>query len=460
MDSLFAQLRGIVGDGNVLTGADLAGIGTGGMDAGDSRAPGLVRPGSTVEVAAVLTTCNDAGVSVVPLGGGTGLAGGTNTTEEQVLVSLERLRAIEAIDMVGRTMTVQAGVILQAVHEAAAAHDLLFPVDLGARGSAQVGGLIATNAGGNGVIRYGMMRENLLGLEVVLADGTILDSMNAVVKNNTGYDLKHLFCGSEGTLGIITGAVLRLRPAPLSRSTALVAVPTFAALAALLTTLESRLGGSLSAFEAMWKSFYTTIAVESGNHVPPLPADSPYYALVEAQGGDPDRDEDRFHGVLGDLVEEGLITDAAIAMSSADRERLWGIRDDIPALVAAVDTRLVYDVSVPIPHMEEYVAQVDQQLRDRLGARRIIVFGHLGDGNLHVAVGDLAEDGPAAKKTSDTIVYDALLPYGGSVSAEHGVGEFKKPYLDRSRTPEELAVMRSIKSVLDPRDIMNPGKIF
>ncbi len=460
MDALLELLRGIVGPKHLLQGDDLAGIGTGGMDVGDSHAPALVRPGSTFEVAEVLAACNDARVSVVPLGGGTGLAGATNTTKHQVLLSLERLRDIEEVDVVGRTMTVQAGVILQTVHETAAAHGLLFPVDLGARGSAQVGGLAATNAGGNGVIRYGMMRENVLGMEVVLADGTVLDSMNAVVKNNTGYDLKHLFCGSEGTLGIITRAVLRLRPAPISRATALVAIPTFDAMATLLTTLESRLGGSLSAFEAMWNSFYSTIAIESGNHAPPLPADSPYYALVEAHGGDATRDEERFHGILGDLAEEGLLTDAAIAMSSADRERLWSIRDDIPALVAAVDTRLVYDVSLPIPAMAEYVATIESQLRARLGAGKVIVFGHLGDGNLHVAVGDMTHDGPDTKTISDTIVYDALLPHGGSVSAEHGVGEFKKPYLDRSRTSAELAVMRSIKATLDPNGIMNPGKIF
>lgn len=460
MEQLLATMRAIVGDGNVLEGDDLAGVGTGGMEVGDSHAPALIRPGSTAEVAAVLAACNDARVSVVPLGGGTGLAGATNTTDRQILVSLERLRLIEGVDAVGRTMTVQAGVVLQAAHEAAAAAGLLFPVDLGARGSAQVGGLVATNAGGNGVIRYGMMRENLLGLEVVLADGTVLDSMNAVVKNNTGYDLKHLFCGSEGTLGIVTRAILRLRPAPRSRTTALVAVPTFSALATLLTTLESRLGGSLSAFEAMWNSFYSAIAIESGHHTPPLPAGAPYYALVEAHGGDPVGDEERFTAILAGLAEEGLITDAAMAMSSTDRQRLWDIRDDIPALVAAVDTRLVYDVSVPIPAMDEYVTTITRDLRERLGAERIIVFGHLGDGNLHVAVGGITDDGPAGKKLCDTIVYDALLPFGGSVSAEHGVGEFKKPYLDRSRTAAEVAVMRSIKAALDPNGIMNPGKIF
>lgn len=448
MDTITSVLLERLGPGAVVTGSDLAARDLVGVS-GRRSEPGLLAlPSSTADVATVLSACSDAGVPVIPLGGGTGLVDGTQADVGQVVISLERLRGVESVDPVSRTMIVGAGTVLAEVHDAAASHGLSFPVDLGARGSAQVGGLIATNAGGNGVVRFGMTRENVLGLEVVLADGTILESMNAMVKDNTGYDLKHLFFGSEGTLGVVTKAVLRLRPAPVSRHTALLAVPSFEAMTRLLNDLEGRLGGSLSAFEALWLSFYEVI-LASGRHQAPLPANSPLYALVEAQGGDPDRDEERFHAAIEAASEDGIVTDAVLAMSAADRERLWAIRDDIPALVEAVGTKLNYDVSLPLPAMEGYLATIGETLGS------LIVFGHLGDGNLHVIPADGVYEDEA-----NQVVYDALVEYGGSVSAEHGIGEVKRPYLDRSRTPEELAAMRAIKTALDPKGIMNPGKVL
>lgn len=447
MDTIASVLAGRLGPRAVVTGDDLASRDLTGVTGRQATPEVLVRPASTDEVSTVLAICHELGTPVVPLGGGTGLVDGAHTTEGIVL-SLERLSGVESVDPISKTMVVAAGTVLAEVHAEAARHDLLFPVDLGARGSAQVGGLVATNAGGNGVVRFGMMRENVLGLEAVLADGTVLESMNAMVKDNTGYDLKHLFFGSEGTLGVVTKAVLRLRPAPASRQTALLAVPSFDAMTRLLNELEGRLGGSLSAFEALWLSFYEVV-LASGRHQPPLPPDSPLYALVEAQGGDPDRDEERFYAAIEAATEVGLVTDAVLAMSSADRDRLWAIRDDIPALVEAVGTKLNYDVSLPLPAMEGYLDTIGTTLGN------LIVFGHLGDGNLHVIPADGVYEDEANR-----VVYDALVEYGGSISAEHGIGEVKRPYLDRSRTAEELAAMRAIKAALDPKGIMNPGKVL
>lgn len=452
MDHLLEALRTIVGSAHVHS--DLDRMPAGGLEPRDARASALVRPGTTDEVAAVLRACDAAGVGVVPLGGGTGLVGGTNSSPGEVVLSLERFRSIE-VDRAQRTAVTGAGIVLQEVHEAAAAHDLFFGIDLAARGSAQVGGLVATNAGGTGVLRWGMMRQNLLGLEAVLADGTVIDTLGGLEKDNTGYDLTGLLCGSEGTLGTVTRATLRLHPAPRTRSTAFVAAPTFGALLDLRSVLDERLGGEVSAFEAMWQSFYRTIAVESGQHTPPLPDDAPLYALVESHGRDATNDPVRFEAALSDAADQGLITDAVVAMSSADRDRLWAIRDDIPSLVTAMGTRLAYDVSLPITDIPPYLDAVATGLGDPL-AERLVVFGHLGDGNLHLTL----PLHPETKAIADRVVYDALVPFGGSVSAEHGIGLEKRAWLGHTRSAAEIDVMRRLKRALDPNGIMNPGKLL
>jgi FAD/FMN-containing dehydrogenase len=407
-----------------------------------------------------MAVCHAAGQPVVPLGGNTGLVDGTLSTDDDVLLSLERMTTIESIDSQAATMTVQAGVPLQAVQEAAAAEGMMFTLDLGARGSATIGGNIATNAGGNAVIRYGMMREQVLGLEAVLADGTVLSSMNRMLKNNAGYDLKQLFIGTEGTLGIVTRAVLRLRPALRSRNTALVAVDDYSRVPALMNLLGSSLGGLLTAFEVLWADFYDTVVGEGDHHQPPLPPGSPFYVLIETRGGNQENDAAHFEEALGEAFEAGLIEDAAFAHNDRQRAAIWAIRDDIDGLMERFDPMMAFDVSLPIGDADDYATAVRGRLAETWpDTARCTTFGHLGDGNLHFLLTVGSDDHDEQERVM-RIVYEELAPYRGSISAEHGIGVEKRPYLDVSRNAEEIALMKRMKATLDPKGILNPGKVF
>ncbi len=459
MDALIEKLQGIVGPNGVLTGEDVASRSESWPPMGGCRARAIVRPADTEEVAAVLRLCNEQGQAVVTHGGVTGLVGGAMTAPDNIVVSLERMRGMEPVDTVNRTVTVEAGVPLQKVQEVAEAAGLLFPLDFGARGSAQIGGAISTNAGGNSVIRYGMTREQLLGLEAVLADGTVISSMKDVIKNNTGYDLKQLFVGSEGTLGIVTRAVLRLRPAPRSRNTALVAIDSFEHLGRFLHSMDSALGGTLSAFEVMWSDFYGLVIDDGKKHGQPLDTTHAYYVLLEATGGHQESDTERFESALQEALEDGLVADAVIAQSKQQREELWAIRDDIERLVEALYPPIVFDISLGIPQMEDYVKEIDSAMKERWPQSRMVTFGHLGDGNIHlvITVGSLDEQDA---RGVEEIVYGALGRRDGVISAEHGIGLQKRAYLTHSRSSEEIELMRTLKKALDPRNILNPGKIF
>ncbi|HWM67481.1 MAG TPA: FAD-binding oxidoreductase, partial [Steroidobacteraceae bacterium] len=325
---LLADLRALVGDRGLVTGERLsARVYDKHVGSVDARV--LVRPADTEQVSAVLRLCHSRGQPVVPHGGLTGLVYGASATESELILSLEALKRIESVDVPGRTMRVEAGVTLQRVQEEAERHNLMFPLDLGARGSATIGGNISTNAGGMRVVRYGMMRSLVLGLEVVLADGTVLCSLNRMLKNNAGYDLKQLFIGSEGTLGIVTRADLRLASRPVSACSAFVACRDFAAMTELLAMLDARLGGQLSAFEALWPQFYELTTTAPALSSPVLPYGHGVYALIEALGADPEADQDRFERVLSDAMESGSIADAAIAKSEADRQAMWAPREDV-----------------------------------------------------------------------------------------------------------------------------------
>lgn len=335
----------------------------------------------------------------------------------------------------------------------------MFPLDLGARGSATIGGNIATNAGGNSVIRYGMIRDQLLGVEAVLADGTVISSMKGVIKNNTGYDLKQLFIGSEGTLGIVTRAILRLRPLPRSRNTALLAIDSFEKMWKFLQTMDSALGGTLSAFEVMWNDFYQLIVGDGENHGAPLDSSHKFYVLVESTGGDQESDQVRFERALEEAFEEELVADAVIAQSKQQREDLWAIRDDVENLVKRLFPPIGFDISLSIPQMDGYVEDVRRQLLERWPHSRMVVMGHLGDGNIHLVmtVGSMeADDIHAVEK----IVYQALEQRQGVISAEHGIGLEKRDYLGHSRSMQEIALMKTLKLALDPKGILNPGKII
>ena len=455
MNDIVRSLKTLLGEGAVLQGGEAASAAFGWGRLGTPLA--VVRPKSTSEVAAALRLCHEARQAVVPWGGRTGLVEGTYA-DGAIALSLERMNRIDDIDAIGATMTVEAGCVLQNVCEAADKKDLFVPLDLGARGSATIGGNISTNAGGNRVIRYGMTRELVLGLEAVLADGTVVSSLNHLIKNNAGYDLKQLFIGSEGTLGIVTQAVLRLRPKPMSQNMAFLAVDEFAKLPRILRNVEKGLGGTLSAFEVMWRDFYQLVTTPPAQGLPPIPHGHPYYVLVEALGGEQAEDSVRFERVLVNELENGEVCDAVIAKSKAECHRLWALRDDVGQMVRNAPI-FTFDVSLGIGEMESFVSEVRQTLLSRWPTATLMIFGHLGDGNLHLVPG-IGDGSGEAHKAVEDVIYDALQKRGGSVSAEHGIGLEKKAYLSYSRGPEEIALMRTLKRALDPHNILNPGKIF
>jgi len=330
-------------------------------------------------------------------------------------------------------------------------------LDIGGRGSCTLGGNIATNAGGNRVIRYGMTRDMVLGVEAVLADGTVVSSMNRMIKNNAGFDVKQLFIGSEGSLGVVTEAVLRLREKPRSQETMLVAVTDFDKVTELLKTMDAGLGGTLSAFEVLWNNFYRLVTTPPATQKPPLPQRYPYYALIEAMGGDPAADHARLEETFNDAYRAGLVADAVIASSEAQRLELWAMRDDVEQ-VHQYKPMFIFDVSLRISKMEAYVAEVNRRLEETFGDYVNFTFGHIGDGNIHF--GTSAGGDERAQQGVKQAVYEPLAAIGGSVSAEHGVGLDKKKYLRLSRNDAEIALMRTLKRALDPNGILNPGKIF
>ncbi|MCM2310396.1 MAG: FAD-binding oxidoreductase [Steroidobacteraceae bacterium] len=454
---LLSRLAEIVGAENVLTGDDVRNRPVSWADPSPCQALAIVRPAATNEVSGVLAACNAAGQAVVPMGGLTGLVRGCVAGPQEIGLSLERMHRIESVDVVNRTITLEAGVPLQVVQQQAEAHELLYPVDFGARGSAHIGATVATNAGGNGVIRYGMTRDSVLGLEAVLADGTVISSMNRMIKNNAAYDLKQLFIGTEGTLGIVTRLVLRLREAPRGHQTAMVACAAFGDVTRLLKHMDAAMGGTLSAFEVMWNEFYCLVTTPPAKGTPPLGQEHPYYVLLESSGGDAGRDQARFEEALGAAIETGLVADAVIASSEAQREALWALRDDVEMLFR-LGMPVTFDISLPVTEMEGYVADVLARLEREWPEYRRFVFGHLGDGNLHIiAAGPPSR---AARHGIERCVYEPLAARGGSVSAEHGIGIEKQPWLTLSRSTAELDLMRRIKSVMDPRNILNPGRVL
>lgn len=459
MADIVTDLMRVLGPDAVLTGEAVSARTGGFLDSSPLRAKAVIRPTTTAQVAEALRLCNAAGQTVVPHGGLTNLVYNTRTTEADIALSLERMTAIEAIDPIGRTLTVQAGATLHSVQDAAAAIDLFFPLDLAARGSCTIGGNIANNAGGTRVIRYGMMRDLVLGLEAVLAGGTIVSSLNMMLKNNAGYDLKQLFIGSEGTLGVVTRAVLRLWPRPRSVATALVGQDNFEQVSGLLSLMQRKLGGLLSSYEVMWPAYYHLTTTPPALSKPPLKDEFAFYALIELMGDDPDRDAAQFNRMLETAFDQGLCADAVIAQSSEQRRALWRIREDSEQIEAQHHPTFSFDISLPIGAMDRYVIDVRRELESAFGTIKFWVYGHVGDGNLHLSVwgAHIAEE--AAGRVA-AIIYRPLTKLAGSISAEHGIGLEKKAFLGLSRTAEEIDLMRRLKRALDPNGILNPGKIF
>ncbi|RJG01845.1 FAD-binding oxidoreductase [Noviherbaspirillum sedimenti] len=453
--ALLDQLREIVGAAGVIAGSEVRSRYPG-FFMSEIGADAIVRPASVEQVSQVLALCNAAGQPVVVQGGMSGWVRATQTRAGEIALSLERMNAIEEVDLANRTATVQAGVVLETFQNHIEGFGLSFPLDLGGRGSCQLGGNAATNAGGMRVIRYGMMREQVLGLEAVLADGRIVSSMNRMIKNNTGYDLKQLFIGSEGTLGVITRLVLRLRERPTSSNTALVCADSFDQISRLLRHMDGALGGQLSAFELIDHNFYRT-NTGAGRHAAPLPADKPFYAIIEALGADQERDTQLFEQALGQGLEQDLCSDAIIARSERERQGIWAIREDLEHLVRDFQPFYAFDVSLAVGHMEAYMREVTTRLRARWPQGAIAFLGHVGDGNLHIAIGAGGEND---RHAVETCVYEPLRAISGSVSAEHGIGLEKAAWFPISRNEVERNLMQSIKLTLDPNGILNPGKIF
>ncbi len=465
-DSVLSALRAAVGAAQVLTEGDLTAWELDWRRRWRGKALAVVRPGSTAEVAAVVRACAAHRVAIVPQGGNTGLVGGgvPDGSGTQVLLSLQRMNRVRAIDEANLTLTAEAGCVLQTAQQAARAQGLLLPLSLAAEGSCTLGGNLATNAGGTQVLRWGNTRELCLGLEVVTAQGEIWDGLSGLRKDNTGYDLRDLFIGSEGTLGIITAATMKLAPLPAATTTALAACATLADCVALLKLARTRLGAGLTGFEAMGR-FALDLVVR---HFPALPnplPNAPWTVLLEQSDTEGEAQaRSRFEALLGAALEAGLVVDAVVAESLAQSKALWQVRESIPLAQAEEGVNIKHDISVPVSSIAAFCARSDAALRRYQPDIRLVNFGHLGDGNLHYNVqappgANAAQFLAEHEHAVNTIVFDAVAEFGGSFSAEHGIGALKRDELARRKSPVALGLMRAIKTALDPLGLMNPGRV-
>ncbi len=423
------------------------------------RAKAYLLPRSTEEVSKICSICFEHNQKVIVFGGLTNLVGSTETEGDEIIISMEKLNQIEELDDRSRTMTVQSGVILQKIHEVANAKDLMFPLNFGARGTAQIGGCIATNAGGLRVLKFGMTRAQILGLEVVLMDGTVLSSMKKIIKDNSAYDLKQLFIGSEGTLGIITKAVLKLREAPKARSSAFLGFNHYEKVVDFLKYIDRGMGGSLSGFEVIWKDSYKVMTGPDSSRKPVLDYSYKYYVLVESLGADHELEHSKLQNLIEKTIEEGRAEDAVLAHSEADLEWFWTIREDVKVLAEQTKFDQHFDVSVPINRMGSYVDSVLEKLQASEDVHNAYAFGHLADGNVHFIVAKHNSSDELRLWIND-IVYSPLEEMGGSVSAEHGIGLHKKEYLKLCRTKEEIDTMKMLKRNFDPKGLLNKGKVL
>ncbi len=465
LTGLLTDLRAAIGADHVLTEpADLSTYGTDWRGAFRGTPLAVVRPASTNEVSQVVRLTHDAGVAIVPQGGNTGMCGGAvpSGDGDQIVLSLGRMRTIRDVDATGATITVDAGVVLVEVQAAAATAGRLFPLSLGSEGSCTIGGNIATNAGGTAVLRYGMMRNLVLGLEVVLPDGRVWDGLRSLRKDNTGYDLTQLFIGSEGTLGVVTGAVLALHPATPVRATAWVALPSVAAAADLLAVLRDRAGDRLSTWELVSRPA-RDLVVGQGVH-DPLPSSAEWFGLIEIAGPAGSNVGDDLEAALGDGLAAGLVLEAVVAGSPAQRQGLWELRERITEAQETLGPTIKHDVSVPITALASLVSRLGPALQTALPGIRPIIFGHVGDGNLHYNLSrpvDLPGESFLARAADlSAIVHDCTAELAGSISAEHGLGSSKAASAAAYKSEVEVSVMRAVKDALDPSGLMNPGKVL
>ncbi|MEG2631312.1 MAG: FAD-binding oxidoreductase [Comamonas sp.] len=470
MSQLLDTLRQIVGAPHVLTEGDLSAWEQDWRRRSRGKSLAVVRPANTAEVAAVVRACHDSGTSLIPQGGNTGLSVGStpDTSGTQIVLSLQRMQAVRQLDKDNLTLTVEAGCILQNVQQAADAAGLLFPLSLAAEGSCTIGGNLGTNAGGTQVVRYGNTRDLCLGLEVVTPQGEIWDGLKGLRKDNTGYDLRDLLIGSEGTLGVITAATLKLFPQPAARLTAWAAVPSMEAAVRLLGLAHQQLGAGLTGFEVMGK-FALSLVVR---HMPQLRvpfadmAEAPYCVLLENADSESEAHaRGRFEALLEMAFEDGCVLDAVVAESIAQAKGLWHVRESIPLAQAEEGLNIKHDISIAASRIPAFVEYADALLQAEIAGVRLVNFGHLGDGNLHYNVQAPAEGDPKAflrdqEDRVNHLVYEAVAKFGGSFSAEHGVGALKVDKLQKYQSPVALGMMRAIKQALDPKGIMNPGCVL
>ena len=464
---LLQALRAAVGQAQVLTDGDLSAWEQDWRKRWHGRALAVVRPGSTAEVAAVVQACAAHGASLVPQGGNTGMVGGSvpDGSGQQVLLSLTRLNRVRALDADNLTLTADAGCILQTVQQTARDAGLWFPLSLAAEGSCTIGGNLATNAGGTQVLRFGNARELCLGLEVVTADGQIWNGLTGLRKDNTGYDLRHLMIGSEGTLGVITAATLKLYPLPVASMTAFVSCDSLAQCLALLRLARTRLDAGLTGFEAMERAPLALVAKHFPALTQPL-APSPWSVLLELADADGEAQaRTRLETALEQALEAGFITNAVVAESLAQSKALWHLRESIPLAQAEEGLNIKHDISLPVSAIPGFCAETDAALRQAIPGVQLINFGHLGDGNLHYNVQapagvDGAEFLRIHEPEVNRIVYDAVAAWGGSFSAEHGVGALKVHEMHDRKSPVALHMMQRIKQALDPKGTLNPGRVL
>jgi FAD/FMN-containing dehydrogenase len=467
LQAALADLRNAVGAAHVLHEGDRSAWEQDWRRRWRGRSLAVVRPASTAEVAAVVKACAAHGLALVPQGGNTGLVGGgvPDDSGTQVLLSLQRLNRVRALDAANLTVTVEAGCVLQAVQEAAAAQGLMFPLSLAAEGSCTIGGNLATNAGGTQVLRYGNARALCLGLEVVTAEGEVWSGLTGLRKDNTGYDLRDLYIGSEGTLGIITAATMALVPQPAAITTALAACASVRDCVALLELARARLGPGLTGFEMMGRFALDLVA----RHFPQLPAPLPAAAwtvlLEQSDNEGQEQARARFEALLSEALERGLIEDAVVAESLQQSQGLWHVRESIPLAQSEEGLNIKHDIALPVSAVPDFVLQTDAALAAAIPGVRLVNFGHLGDGNLHYNV-QAPAGADAARFLADheaevnRIVYDAVQRLGGSISAEHGVGQLKPEEIVQRKSAVEIALMRRIKAALDPQGRLNPGRVL
>jgi len=474
MKPLLDKLIAIAGHAHVLTDGDLSAWTQDWRKRTQGRALAVVRPACTAEVSAIVKACADyramhphSGISLVPQGGNTGLVVGSTPDEtgQQIVLSLQRMNAVRAMDAANLTITVEAGCVLQAVQESAHAAGFLFPLSLAAEGSCTIGGNLAANAGGTQVLRFGNARELCLGLEVVTAQGDIWAGLSGLRKDNTGYDLRHLYIGSEGTLGIITAATLKLYPLPAAQLTAWAALPSMDAAVTLLGLAHQHLGAGLTGFEVMGQFALGLVNRHFGHLRVPF-TDSPFCVLLENSDHESETHaRAQLEGLLEAAMDNGCVTDAVVAESLAQAKTLWQIRESIPLAQAEEGLNIKHDISVPVSAIPAFVQATDTLLQQAIAGVRLVNFGHLGDGNLHYNVqAPLGVDAAVFLRDQEPLVnrlvFDSVMQFGGSISAEHGIGSLKVDHLAHYKSPVALQAMRAIKQALDPHNLLNPGRVL